>query len=297
MSQLAPAPSRRDFLQTATTAAVIVGTGSLLQPTQAADAAGSQMRFGLVTYLWGQHMDLPTVIDACERSGLSGVELRTQHKHGVEPALTAAQRTEVRRRFEASSVKLVGYGSNAEFHSNDPDKVRANIQQTKELIELMSDCGGSGVKVKPNGFTQGVPREQTIAQIGSALNEVAEIGQKYGQEIRVEVHGAGTSELTVIRDIFRVADHPNAKVCWNSNGEDLADPGLEANFRMVQARFGSTCHVRELDSTDYPYDQLFKLFRSIDYAGWILLEARTDPADKVAAMTAQRKLFDALVSG
>jgi sugar phosphate isomerase/epimerase len=272
------------------------GLGPLTALAAQATAAKSKMRFGLVTYLWGQHMDLPTVIEACAKSGLLGVELRTEHKHGVEPALTPTQRAEVRRRFEDSPVTLIGYGSNAEFHANDREKVAANIELTKKYIQLMHDCGGSGVKVKPNGFPKDVSREQTIEQIGRALNIVGAYGQQYGQQIRVEVHGAGTSELPVIRDIFKVADHPNVKVCWNSNGEDLQGDGLEANFRMVQERFGDTVHVRELDSTDYPYDQLMKLFRGIDYSGWILLEARTDPADKVAAMQQQNAIFQRLVS-
>lgn len=290
------ASSRRQFLSTSAASGVAVTMASSIRFATAADAK-SKMKFGLVTYLWGQHMDLPTVISACEKSGLGGVELRTQHKHGVEPQLNKAERAEVRKRFADSSVKLVGYGSNAEFHANDLAKVKANIELTKSYIQLMADCGGTGVKVKPNGFPKDVPHQKTIEQIGKSLNEVAAYGQQYGQEVRVEVHGSGTSELPVIRDIFKVADHPNVKVCWNSNGEDLKGDGLAANFRMVQDRFGATCHVRELDSTDYPYDQLMKLFRGIDYAGWILLEARTDPSDKVAAMIAQRKLFESLVAG
>ena len=297
MNHVGYSSTRRQFLHATAAGALALGAGAPRLARAMAAGTKSKMKFGLVTYLWGQHMDLPTVISACEKSGMTGVELRTQHKHGVEPSLSKAERAEVRKRFENSSVELVGYGSNAEFHANDPEKVKANIELTKQYVQLMADCGGSGVKVKPNGFVKDVPREKTIEQIGRALNEVAAYGQQYGQQIRVEVHGAGTSELPVIRDIFKIADHPNVKVCWNSNGEDLKGDGLEANFRMVKDRFGDTCHVRELDSTDYPYDKLMKLFRDIDYAGWILLEARTDPTDKVAAMTEQRKLFEKLVSG
>lgn len=295
--------ARRDFMRQAAQRCALAGAVYSGLTALAAESAWpcaplakSSMKFGLVTYLWGQHMDLPTVIDACKRSGLLGVELRTEHKHGVEPKLNKAERSEVRKRFADANVTLVGYGSNAEFHSNDPDKLRANIELAKSYVQLMADCGGSGVKVKPNGFVKGVPREQTIEQIGKALNEIARYGQQYGQEIRVEVHGSGTSDLPVIRDIFKVADHPNVKVCWNSNGEDLKGDGLAANFRMVQDRFGATCHVRELDSQDYPYAELIGLFHGIDYAGWILLEARTDPSDKVAAMTHQRQLFEQLVA-
>ena len=299
MTGVVRSSTRRQFLNSAAVGALAVGAGSTaIKRLAAADQKKSKtkMQFGLVTYLWGQHMDLPTLIDACQQSGLGGVELRTQHKHGVEPSLSQAERAEVRKRFADSSVKLVGYGSNAEFHAADPEKVKTNIELTKQYVQLMADCGGSGVKVKPNGFVKDVPREQTIEQIGKALNEVAAYGQQYGQQIRVEVHGSGTSELPVIRDIFKVADHPNVKVCWNSNGEDLKGDGLEANFRMVQDRFGDTCHVRELDSTDYPYAELFKLLSDIDYNGWVLLEARADPQDKIAALTAQRKHFDSLLA-
>jgi sugar phosphate isomerase/epimerase len=256
-------------------------------------AAG--MRLGLVTYLWGKDMDLPTLIDTCERSGVLGVELRTQHKHGVEPTLSKAERLEVKKRFDDSPVALVGYGSNAQFHEDDPAKVKQNIELTKRYIELMHDCGGTGVKVKPNGFVQGIPRDKTIEQIGKALNVVAEYGEGYGQQIRVEVHGRGTSELPVIKAIFDVAEHRNATVCWNSNDVDLEGEGLEHNFNLVKDRFGDIVHIRELNVGQYPYQRLMELFVQMRYAGWILLEARTNPADKVAALIEQREIFESMI--
>jgi sugar phosphate isomerase/epimerase len=286
---------RRIFLQ----ASLAAGMASAMQkfPVLANSvAAESEMKFGLVTYLWGKDMDLPTLISSCEKSGLGGIEVRTEHKHAVEPSLSKVQRAEVRKRFEDSPVELVGYGSNAQFHDAEPAKLKANIELTKQYIQLMHDCGGSGVKVKPNSFVKGVEHEKTIEQIGKALNEVAAYGQEHGQQIRVEVHGPGTSELPVIKAIFDVADHPNAAVCWNSNGEDLKGEGLEYNFNLVKSRFGKTVHVRELNIDDYPYQQLISLFHANKYDGWILLEARTEPADKVAALTEQRLVFEQMVS-
>jgi sugar phosphate isomerase/epimerase len=193
-------------------------------------------------------------------------------------------------------VTLVGYGSNAQFHENDPAKVKENIELTKRYIELMHDCGGTGVKVKPNGFVNGIPREKTIEQIGKALNVVAEYGEGYGQQIRVEVHGRGTSELPVIKAIFDVAEHRNATVCWNSNDVDLEGEGLEHNFNLVKDRFGDIVHIRELNVGQYPYRQLMDMFVQMNYAGWILLEARTDPSDKVAALIEQRKIFESMIA-
>jgi sugar phosphate isomerase/epimerase len=255
------------------------------------------MRLGLVTYLWGKDMDLPTLIETCEKSGVLGVELRTQHAHGVEPELSKKQRLEVRKRFADSPVTLVGYGSNAQYHESDPARVKQNIELTKSYVHLMHDCGGTGVKVKPNGFAKDVPRDKTIEQIGEALNEVAAYAEGYGQQIRVEVHGGGTSELPVMKAIFDVADHPNATVCWNSNDADLSGEGLEYNFNLVKDRFGDIVHVREMNMGTYPYADLMKLFLGMEYRGWILLEARTNPPDKVAALIEQREVFERLTAG
>ena len=290
--------TRRRFLQSSSTALAAATIASWPRRGYTTDEPiPPGMRFGLVTYLWGKDLDLPTLIDACEKSGLTGVELRTEHAHRVEPNLSPTQRQEVRSRFADSPVTLVGYGSNAQFHENDPQKVRQNIELTKQYVQLMHDCGGSGVKVKPNGFVRGVPQEQTIEQIGRALNVVAAYGADFGQKIRVEVHGGGTSSLPVMKAIFDVADHPNVGICWNSNGEDLQGKGLEANFNLVKDRFGDTVHVRELDEGDYPYTQLMQLFRQMKYSGWILLEGRQNPADKIAAMIQQRQLFEKLTAG
>ena len=286
--------NRRKFFQTS----AVAGLGTLVwNRSLLTGAPGPGMRFGLVTYQWGKDWDLPTLISNCEKAGLSGVELRTQHAHGVEPSLNATQRAEVKQRFEDSPVECVGYGSNQEYHSPDPDIVRKNINGTFELIKLCHDIGASGVKVKPNTLPEGVPPEKTIAQIGRSLNEIGRFASDYGQAIRVEVHGRKTSEIPVMKAIFDHVEEQSVGMCWNSNSQDLLPPGLESNFDLIRDRFGDTVHVRELDSEDYPYKQLFKLFVAADYAGWILLEARTEPSDRVAAMKQQLALFKGLVSG
>jgi hydroxypyruvate isomerase len=46
---------------------------------------------------------------------------------------------------------------------------------------------------------------------------------------------------------------------------------------------------------NYPYQQLMDMFVKMDYKGWILLECRTDPADKIAALKEQRKVWKDMV--
>lgn len=249
------------------------------------------MKLGMVTYQWGQNWDIPAIIQNLSETEISGVELRVDHAHGVTPSLSKEERKEIKKRFKNSPVEIVGLGTNQQFDHPDRQLLRESVTATTEYIRLSSDIGGTGVKVKPNGFHAGVPKSRTVDQIGRSLNQLARIGADYGQQIRLEVHGIETQEIENIKAIMDVADHPNAKVCWNSNPEDLNGNGLEANFNLLKDRFGDTCHVRELDDHDYPYQTLINLLMKMQYKGWVLLECRTDPPDIRKALLQQRKLW------
>ena len=54
------------------------------------------MQLGAVTYNVLKDMDLETVIQTLEKTGFDGVELRTTHKHGVEPSLSEEERQKVK---------------------------------------------------------------------------------------------------------------------------------------------------------------------------------------------------------
>ncbi len=285
--------SRRSFIQKS----LVTGAGlALIDPFSAlAMTKKSKMRLGLVTYQWGKDWDLPTLIANCEKTGLLGVELRTEHAHGVETNLTANQRADVKKRFADSPVTCIGYGSNFEYHSTDPAEVRKNIEETKKYLQLCKDIGATGIKVKPNNLPNEVSKEKTIAQIAASFNEIGKYAKDLGQLVRVEVHGNLTQEIPNMKAIFDQVTEKSVKMCWNCNDQDLLPPGLEANFNSVKKWFGDTVHIRELNVGDYPYQDLMDLFVKMNYDGWILLEARTEPADRIAAMKEQLVIFNKMI--
>lgn len=284
--------TRRYFLQTVlgTSAATVLAAADKLS------YKGENIQFGLVTYMWGADWDLPTLIKNCETAKVLGVELRIEHAHKVDVSLTQEQRKEVRGRFADSQVKLLGMGTNFEFHSPEVAVLKKNIAGAKEYIKLSHDIGGTGVKVKPNALPKDVPTEKTLAQIGMALAELGDYALGFGQQIRLEVHGKETSDLSHNRTIMETAARDNVRVCWNSNPEDLAGDGIEANFAKVKDFLGQTVHIREVNEGDYPYDKLAKLLVEADYEGFVCLEARTKPEDRVKALAEQRELFMQLVT-
>jgi len=176
----------------------------------------SKMKLGLVTYNWGLDWNVPSLIANCEKARLSGVELRVDHTHKVTPKLSAEERKTIAKRFADSPITLVGFGTNFNFHSPDPDAVRKNIEGAKEYVLLSKDCGSTGVKVKPDALPKEVEQEKTVAQIARSLRELGQFAAEHGQEIRLEIHG-GCAPIPIIKSIIDQVPEKNVGLCWNGS--------------------------------------------------------------------------------
>jgi sugar phosphate isomerase/epimerase len=294
--------TRRRFLrQSAAAAAGILGASAMAQKLR---PEGENISFGLCTYMWGADWDVPTLIANLKQLGIRGVELRVDHAHKVSPELSPEKRTAIRRQFADAEIEVIGMGTTCEFDSPDKAKLLTNIDVAKQHVKLSHDIGGSGIKVRPNKLheKEGISKAQTLEQIGKSLAEVGDFAIGFGQEIRLEVHGAVT-DLADIRTIMKTAKSDNVRVCWNSNPADLQGEGLEKNFDMVKEYLGHTTHIHELDGggkssggTPYPYDKLFKLMVQADYDGWMLMEASSKPEDKVKALGEQKALWTKMMT-
>ncbi len=248
-----------------------------------------KMKLGIVTYNIAKDWDVPTIIKNCAATGFQGVELRTSHAHGVEVSLNQEQRAEVKRGFADSPVQLMGLGSAYEFQTPDPAKLRADIAATKEYIVLAQDVGAPGVKVRPNAFPPGVSKEKTLEQIGKSLREVGKFGAEHGIQIRLEVHGQGTSHVPYIKTILDVADHKNVGVCWNCNQTDLEDGGFEQNFDLLKQKI-FTVHMRDLYLDEYPFRKLLNNLNGSGFTGYCLAEI-PESCDPLRVMRYFRSLW------
>lgn len=259
--------NRRSFIASSTTAAVAAATLSDVTP---ATAAEGHFQLGSVTYNLLQNMDLETCIKTLEKAGFAAIELRTGHKHGVEPSLDAAARAQVKERFARSKVKLLSYGSTCEFESPDEAVRREQINIGKGFVDLAKDTGAIAVKVRPNGLPAGVPVETTVKNIAGGLHELGDYGQSKGIEIWMEVHGSKTQEFPLASQILRTADHKNVGACWNSNPTDVVDGSVKQAFAAL-GQYIRNCHITELTS-GYPYKEFFTLLRQSGYSRYTLAE-------------------------
>jgi sugar phosphate isomerase/epimerase len=261
--------NRRSFLASSAGVTAGVATGGLtgVIPAQAAEG---KFQLGSVTYNLLQNMDLETCIKTLEKAGFAAIELRTGHKHGVEPSIDAAARVAVKERFARSKVKLLSFGSTCEFESPDEAVRRQNIETGKTFVDLAKDTGAIAVKVRPNGLPAGVPLDTTVNNIAGGLHELAEYGQSKGIEIWMEVHGSKTQEFPLASRILRTADHKNVGACWNSNPTDVVDGSVKQAFAALGS-YIRNCHITELTS-GYPYKEFFRLLRESGYSRYTLAE-------------------------
>ncbi len=288
MNTSATGASRRRFLQSASLALAAAGLASPASAAEPASPPPGRMHVGLVTYNLAKDWDVPTIIKHCTETKFEGVELRTTHAHGVEVGLGKEQRGEVKRRFADSPVQLFGLGSAFDYHTPDPAKLRRDLAATKEYIVLAHDVGATGVKVRPNGLPKEVPVPKTLEQIGRSLRELGEFGAGLGQQIRLEVHGSGTSLVPHIKTVLDAANHPNVGACWNSNQSDLEGDGFEANFDLLKGRIFSV-HMRDLYLEEYPWRRLLTRLNGSGFTGFCLAEI-PESADPVRVMRYFRAL-------
>ena len=93
--------------------------------------------------------------------------------------------------------------------------------------------------------------------------------------------------------MMEIADHENARVCWNSNPEDLAGQGLAHNFKLVEKYLGQTVHIHDLVS-NYPWRELFGLLKTAKYEGWTLLEEGQPTPDPIRVMKYYRLVWETM---
>lgn len=288
--------TRRRFLSAAVASSAV---GSMVSAPDSLRAEPSQtsrkppLRLGLMTYNLARDWDLDTVIKNCLETSFEHAELRTTHAHGVEVSLSAEQRRAVRRRFEDAGLKL-SLASGFAYHWPDPEKLRGQIDGTKEYVLLARDIGAIGIRVFPNALLtdQGIPAEKTIAQIGRSVAEVATFAANEAVEIRLANHGRGTNRVTVLRQILDAADCPHVYVNWNCDHTDVEPPGFEANFASVKDRIRNI-HLHDLTDVNYPYRQLFRLLRQHGYKGFCDAEVQASE-EPLRFMRYYRALFLAL---
>ncbi len=251
----------------------IGGGAALAAGAPVAAEAGPRFHLAATTYNVLMDWELDRIIQTLPGLGFEAVELRTTHKHGVEPSLGRQERLAVRKKFEASKLRLLSYGTVCEFHAVDSAVRRKNVDIAKEWVLLAQDTGAMAIRVRPNGLPGEVPVETTIRNIAGCLSELGDFGAGRGIEIWMEVHGPQTQNPPISAAIMRATNHQNVGACWNSNPPDVVNGSVKPSFDLL-GPYIKNVHINELADERYPWRELFTLLRQAGYGRYTLCEAQ-----------------------
>jgi len=151
------------------------------------------------------------------------------------------------------------------------------------------------VRVFPNSFQEGVPREKTIEQIADSMNILGAFAADYGQQVRLEAHG-NVGELPTLKTIMEHVDQPSVRLKLNSATRDAQGEGFEHNFNLVKDFLGDTLHLHNLKDAEFPYQLQMDLLVRMGWSGWQLLEASHKVPDRVQALIEQRQIWDQMLA-
>ncbi len=200
--------------------------------------------------------------------------MRTTHAHKVEPTLSAAERKDVKKQFADFGIVCWGAGSTCEFHAADEAVVKKNIETCREFVDLVADIGGKGVKVRPNGLRKDVAPEKTLEQIGKALIEMRQSSRREGGRNLDGSARQPDPAAGALQNIMEQCGHKSVGLTWNSNPTDVKNGSVREAFEMLWPWIKS-CHINDLyknASGQYPYRELFALFREKGYDRYTLIE-------------------------
>jgi len=246
------------------------------------------VKLSLLTYQLGKDYTLDELLAVCVKYGYAGVECRAQlgHKHGVELATTTEQRAAIKAAFAASPVKLAGISTSCRFEALDATERAEQVATAKSFIDLAAAVGAPQVRVFGNAFPKGADKSQVIENVGMCLREIGEYAEASGVDCNLEMHGDFYYWEYTLKAV-RIADHPRIGVVYNCDPREIKW-GPIRTFLDPVAPYLRHIHLHDLESKDYPYNQLFHILKDMGYGGYMSLECN-DSADpeKVIALYAR----------
>ncbi|MFJ7906572.1 sugar phosphate isomerase/epimerase family protein [Kitasatospora sp. NPDC096204] len=162
-----------------------------------------------------------------------GLELRCAPGEPVHPALTAAERSSIRRQFTAHGITPLSVASYLGVAApGDDDRSAADLA---DHLRLTADLGASHLRVFPHGT--GSPPDAADRRAARRLAAAADTARSLGVRILLETHDSHRSG----RDVARVLDlvgHPAVGALWDLLHTHLAGEAPAQSLAALTPHLG-----------------------------------------------------------
>lgn len=233
------------------------------------------------------------VIAGAARHGYDGIEWRIDagHAHGVELALSPAERARVKAHLADAHVASACLATSLQFvHPHA-------ISDAPARLDLAADLGAPGLRVFCGGLPEGITLDDAIERVADGLSQVAKLAQARGVGLWLETHDSMNRGAPVAAVLERV-NHPSVAANWDNMHPYFNGETFDQTKRALQGRIAHT-HFHDALSGDpgmiVPFGQgnlpcadMLHFLRDEDFDGYLSGEWFNDkmgatPDDALAA--------------
>lgn len=229
--------------------------------------------------------DCETVIAACKKYHIAGVEVRLGNDGSVFGMTKRADVKKIKDEFEKSGIVITDLGSSVCLMGYDEQSVK----DMQPVIDKAAEIGCRGVRVFLGNFAVRVnpdKPEPDYRGIVKALAEICDDAKKKNVEIWVETHNEFATGK-VLKRLLKDVNRENLKIIWDvihpiEDGETIEETWAQIgkSIAHVHIKDGVNRHDPEWHDFQYtrlgegelPLYELLDLLKNAGYDGYVSLE-------------------------
>jgi sugar phosphate isomerase/epimerase len=223
-------------------------------------------------------------IEAAQRYGYEGLELRLLDGEIIDGKLPSKQRRRVRACATQAGLPIIGLDTSVCVAQIEAQSSAEQVREGVTLLELAHDLEAPFIRVFA-GPPIGADAEEAVAAAATSLEALAQRGHELGVAIALETHDAFASSILVAQALRRVND-PLVGALWDflhpyRLGETAQETAQRLSGRLLHT------HVKDgqrpqapqaewnltlLDEGNVPTLEMLAALQAIGFDGWLSVE-------------------------
>jgi len=204
--------------------------------------------------------------------GFDGVELKIMGDKHIDPALSKAERKQIKEMFASVGLAIPTISGYTIFNGNDDNHLTANYEAALRNGELAADLGAPYLRIFPGGpiTAKGV---ETLRRACDAIHNM-------GVTAIMEIHTVPYRTGKDMAQLLSAVNSPGLKVLWDVGHSLAENETLEDSWKYVGADVRHV-HIKDHDANDnqclqgegtFPTAQVVKLLQDKGFDGYYSLE-------------------------
>jgi sugar phosphate isomerase/epimerase len=223
---------------------------------------------------------LGQVIDAAQRNGYEGLELRLLDGEILSADLDKTTRDRVQSQCTAAGLKIICVDTSIRIATQNMEGRIAQIRDGMSYLEMAAGWDAPFIRVF-GGTPEGTPKAEAIKVSTECMATLAKRGQELGITVLLETHDAFSSSTAVMDVLNQV---PEGGALWDMLhpyrvGEQpaetaacLADRCYHVHVKDGRRSDGETWNLTLLGEGDVPVPSILSTLHGRNYNGWLSVE-------------------------